>query len=304
MLIGLAVFLDGGHVNAALVRERAFPDIGLMVPVSFVDQLIHKCGEFLQPSHVFVGDAVHPHFQFEIGNDGHQVAVAAAFAVPVDGALHLPGPGFDGGQCIGDAQFGIVVGVDAERGLADLAHFFENGFDLPGQGSAVGVAQHQPVGPRRFGFLEHLEGVFRILFIPVEKMFGVEHHFLGIFFQESQAVGHHAQVFVEVGRQGFFDMHVPAFAKDGDHRGFRLQQMFQVGIVVRLVFRRASTAKGHQAGLLEGGRLHLGEKFHVFGIGPRPAAFDVVDAVVVQLVGDANFVLHRKGDFFRLGPVS
>src|SRR5690606_9663642 len=45
------------------------------------------------------------------------------------------------------------------------------------------------------------------------------------------------------------------------------------------------------------------EKLHVLGVGPGPAALDVVDAEPVQAHGDAHLVLRGEGDALALGPV-
>ena len=44
-----------------------------------------------------------------------EVAVAGAFAVAVDRALHLHRAGAHGGQRVGHAEAAVVVRVDAER---------------------------------------------------------------------------------------------------------------------------------------------------------------------------------------------
>ena len=51
----------------------------------------------------------------QIGDDGDQIGVAAALAEAVDRALHLHGPGVDGGQRIGHGQLAVVVAMDADR---------------------------------------------------------------------------------------------------------------------------------------------------------------------------------------------
>ena len=50
--------------------------------------------------------------------------VAGPLAEAVDRALDLPGPSFDRGQAVGDAQPQIVVTVGTQHGLADVGHVF------------------------------------------------------------------------------------------------------------------------------------------------------------------------------------
>jgi hypothetical protein len=52
----------------------------------------------------------------------------------------------------------------------------------------------------------------------------------------------------------------------------------------------AGGAEGGELGVLEFQLLRLAEKLHVFGIGARPAAFDVVDTEGIEPLGDAQLV--------------
>ena len=45
------------------------------------------------------------------------------------------------------------------------------------------------------------------------------------------------------------------------------------------------------------------EKFHIPGIGPRPAAFDVMYAEIIQAFCDLDFFLGTETDIFSLGPI-
>ena len=65
-------------------------------------------------------------FQFQVGDDGAEVGVAAALAVSVDAALHVRGAGFHRSQCIGHCHVGIVVGMDAQDAIEALAHLGED----------------------------------------------------------------------------------------------------------------------------------------------------------------------------------
>ena len=62
----------------------------------------------------FAGTPVFFNLKCKQRDDAGQIAVAGAFAVAVDGALHLGGAGFDAGQGVGHAQAAIVVRVDAD----------------------------------------------------------------------------------------------------------------------------------------------------------------------------------------------
>ena len=94
--------LDGGDVQAALVRERGAADVGRVRPYGRVDHVgdeVRGLGEALE---LLVADDGEPHLELERRDDADQVGVAAALAVPVDGALHLAGAGLHGHQAAGD----------------------------------------------------------------------------------------------------------------------------------------------------------------------------------------------------------
>jgi hypothetical protein len=59
-------------------------------------------------------EALDAHLELEVGNDRHQVGVARALAVAVDGALHVRGAGDDGDDRVGRSAARVVLGVDAD----------------------------------------------------------------------------------------------------------------------------------------------------------------------------------------------
>ena len=79
----------------------------------------------------------------------------------------------DGGQRIGDRQFGVVMGMDAQREGNGFLDGTDDFGDLTGQGSPVGVAENDGSDLGFLGRLESSQRVFRIALKPVKKMFGV-----------------------------------------------------------------------------------------------------------------------------------
>ena len=61
------------------------------------------------------------HLQRHIGNDAGQIAIAGAFAVTIDRALHMGGARFEAGQGIGDSEADVIVGVNAESACSAFA---------------------------------------------------------------------------------------------------------------------------------------------------------------------------------------
>ena len=78
----------------------------------------------------------------------------------------------------------------------------------------------------------------------------------------------------------------------------------QVGVVVRRDARPPGAAEGAQRRMVKRPAARRLEKLHVFRVGARPAAFDVVDAELIEPVGDAQFVVGGKGNAFPLRSVA
>ncbi len=86
--------------------------------------------------------------------------------------------------------------------------------------------------------------------------------------------------------------------------GFRIAQGVEADVVLRLDAFAARHAEGDELRVLELHGFGFGEEGGVFGIGKRIAAFDEVDAEVVEFVGDKNFILDGEGDAFALRAVA
>ena len=100
-------------------------------------------------------------------------------------------------------------------------------------------------------------------------------------------------------------MQVPALAEDGDDGRAGLDQRQDVGILVDRVLGEAGGAEGGELGVVElaSPRARV-EELLVLGVGAGPAALDVVDAQLVQLLGDDQLVLDGEGDGLALGAVA
>ena len=172
MLVAAGELLHGVDVDAALVRERRRADerrAGIVRAVrQFVDEKRHlrQGGE--------VRDDFQAHLGLQTGDERGEVAVARAFAVAVDRALHLHRPGAHGGQRVGDAEAAVVVRVDAQRGGGKVGRRgAEDRFDLVGQAAAVGIAEDDQVRAAVAGGGQRGERVVGIVLVTVEEVFGV-----------------------------------------------------------------------------------------------------------------------------------
>ena len=80
----------------ALVGERAGPDIWRMGIWRDVGDAGHVARELRERRQVGgAGHRLEPHLEPQVGPDGHDVGVAAALAVAVDGALDVTHAGAD-----------------------------------------------------------------------------------------------------------------------------------------------------------------------------------------------------------------
>ena len=88
----------------------------------------------------------------QVGDGGREVGVAGPLAVAVDAPLHLGRPGLHRHQRVGHGAAGVVVAVDAElRARCGRARRPPPGPTSSGSDAAVGVAQHERLGPGLLG---------------------------------------------------------------------------------------------------------------------------------------------------------
>ena len=125
-----------------LCANAFLPTYGWSGPGVRLSSSSRKCEASVQPSSV--GRQSWPSLSWRFGDDRGEVGVAAALAVAVHRALDEQRALGDGGERVRHAALGVVVAVDAERGVGsaprDGAH---RGGDLVGQRRAVGVAQRR-----------------------------------------------------------------------------------------------------------------------------------------------------------------
>ena len=57
------------------------------------------------------------HLHLEVGDDGTKIGISATLPDAVYGPLHLDGSAVYRGQAVGDGQFTVIVGVDAQKGM-------------------------------------------------------------------------------------------------------------------------------------------------------------------------------------------
>ena len=88
----------------------------------------------------------------------------------------------------------------------------------------------------------------------------------------------------------------------GDNRGPGPQAP-EIVVIARGETWFSGGTESRQLCVLEINLLGQFEELHVPGIGPRPPAFDIMNAKVIQALGDHDFFFSRKIDVFPLCSV-
>src|SRR3989338_7666970 len=99
-------------------------------------------------------------------------------------------------------------------------------------------------------------------------------------------------------------MKIPGFSKDGYDLGIRLQKPFDLRVFRNFHVSSAGGAKGRDFCFLNPGSFDLMEKRHVLGVGTGPAAFYIMNAELVQTLGNQNLVVNRQTDALALSAVA
>ncbi len=237
-------------------------------------------------------------------DDGAEIGVAAALPEAVDGALDLVAAQLHRGDGIRHGQLRVVVGVNAQghAGKA-LLHRLDDLAQLGSEGAAVGVAQHQDLGPAVQGGLQRLEGVLPVVFIAVEKMLGVVKELLHPGLDIGQGVGDELQVALQGGLQDLLHLKDRGLAEDGHHRGPGQQQLLEDGVGLRRPVLVMGAAEGGDAALPQVVVVDVGEKLLVLGVGAGPAAFQVVNADLRQFLRNADLIRQGQAEVLGLGAV-
>jgi hypothetical protein len=154
------------------------------------------------------------------------------------------------------------------------------------------------------GGFKSAEGVIGIGGVAIEEVFGIVDNFASFFFEEGDGVGDHAKVFDGGGAKNLLDVQEPAFPKDGDDGGFRLEEEAELGIGGGVDVGSAGGAEGGEFGGAPVEFSGLGKEVSIFVVGARPTAFDVVKTVGGEAFGEAKFIGEREVNAFALGTIA
>ncbi len=297
VLEGLRGLLDGGDVQASLVREGGAPHVRGVRTEGDVGQLgdeVRRLGEALE---LRVAQHPVPHLQLQRGDDRDQVRVAAALAVAVHRTLHVARAGRHGDEAAGHRTVAVVVDVDADKGVGaglDLAgDVADDGLDERRQRGAVGVAETDDVRARLGGRADARHRVVGVVPVRVEEVLRVVDDPLALTDEKADRVGDHAQVLVAAHVQHLREVQTPGLADDADRGSEDLGEDTQVGVVGGRGRLAPRHAEGDELGVLEPLALHAGEERRLLGIGGGKAALDELQAELVELEGDADLLVDR-----------
>src|SRR2546426_3425738 len=304
VLVRGRVLLHGGHVEPALVREGALADEGLALVGLQVGELVDQMRDLGELLELCGRHAVMPVLQLQHRDHRHQVRVPAALAEAVDRALHLHAAVGNALDRVRDRQLAVVVAVDAERGRDRGPGRIHAGPDRGRQGAAARVAQADEGRARGRRGAHARERVVAVGRQAVEEVLGVEDDLVDPLAEEGDGVVDDLQVLRERDAQVLAHVEVPRLADDGDHRRLGAETEVEVAVVGGLHARPAGRTEGGHLRVLQTEALDGAEELLVARVRARPAALDVMDAEVVEPLGDAQLVLEREGDVLGLRPVA
>lgn len=120
------------------------PHVGRVIIGGKVDNFTHVAAHFCEGCQLLWGDTVIAQFQLQIGNQGAQIGIAAAFAIAIDRSLHHSHPRLNRRKGIGYGCASIVVGVNAQavQGTKMRHHLGDHCLNLMGQTTAIGIAEN------------------------------------------------------------------------------------------------------------------------------------------------------------------
>ena len=294
-------------MDAGLGGERALADIGRVAVRGAVEQFVERVRDAGEARQRLVRHAdleLVGIFRLELQrrDDGDEIGVAAALAEPVERALNLPRAGAHRGKRIRHRLLGIVMGVDADMVAGNLrADLADDALDLVRQRAAIGVAQHDPARALVIGRLGAGERESGLGLIAVEEMLAVEQHFAAFGLGGAHAIADRGEVFLLRRLQRDAHVIVPGFGDKADGVGLRIEQRDEAGIVRG---RAAGPPRHAESGERGAHRPLFGEEFGVDRIGAGIAAFDIVDAELVEHARDRELVGEREIDAVGLRAVA
>ncbi len=296
---------DGVHVRAALMGEGSGADPRTARIGSEVGDAINEARKASEALERGRRDALPTELQLGARDDCGEVAITSALTDAVDGALDMRSSRFKRGEGVGEAEAGVVMRMDADRGLLERGDGGAGGRgDFSRQGATVGVAKDNAVGTAGDGGEHGRDGIGRIFLPTIDRVFAIVDDFAAMGLQESDRIADHLEVLLRGTAEDLADVEGGGLAVDGDDRGIDLEEAADLGVFGGTHTLAAGRPEGRQLGMLELDLLGAGEELDVAGIGARPAAFDVGHAEAFELSGDAQLVINGEMNALPLRAVA
>ncbi len=304
VLVSGRILQHRGNVHAAFVRKRALTHVRLIARQRQVSQFSNELARRSQVGQPLRPDRGMAQLQLQVGDDGRQIGVAASLPVAVETPLHVRRAGLDSRHAVGHRAIRIVMGVDADHAVEALADLRHDLHQPPGKRAAIGIAQAEHLSASFLCRFERAQRVVRVGTVTVEEVFGVIDHFLAVLVKVRDRLGNQLEIFVERNPQRAFHVQVPRLTENRRHRSAGFHQRPHVAILRHAVLGETGRAKRRQPGVFQMQIARALEELLVFRVRSRPAAFDVIDAQLVQFLCDDQLVVHRKGNRFPLRPIA
>jgi hypothetical protein len=182
-----------------------------------------------------------------------------------------------------------------------LHDILDDGFDLVRQRAAVGVAQHHPARAGVVGSLRAGERIFLVVFIAVEEMLAVDQRLATGFDHGLDGFADAFEIFLGLDFERDADLKRGRLRDKTDGVRFRSQRARERGVVRGGAARALGHAEGGELGL---GLVVFGEQRGVGRVSAGDAGLDVIDAELIQHLGDAELVGHREINAVHLRAVA
>ena len=194
--------------------------------------------------------------------------------------------------------------MDAQRDPDGARDLGDDRFHAPGQGAAVGIAQHDPLGSAPFGGMEGRERVRRIELEAVEEMLRVVDDPAPARDQPAHALLDHQEVLPLRRPEHVGDVKRGALSEDRAHAGAGVGQRTKTRVVPGRHVHATGRPERDELGVLpldvSRAREHLG----VLRVRSGPPHFDVRDAESVEARRDGELVGDAEREPFALRPVA
>jgi hypothetical protein len=291
-------------VDTAFVGECRVAHVRLFIPQRQVRQFGYEARGRAEIGQTLATDNGMAELQLEIRNDGDQVCVSAALTISIDAALNVGDSRIDRRNGVGYGQVRIVMAVDAEFAIEARPDLRDDLGQARGDGAAIRVAEAENIGAGNLGGFEGAECERRIGGVTVEEVLGVEDDFPAVLFQIGYGLRNQLDVFLFADTEGALGVKIPGFSEDGDNRSARLDQGADVRIAIDSVPCEPRGSERGETRVFEAEFGRASEELLVARVGAGPAALNVVDPKLVELLRDGDLVVHREGDGFALCTIA